>query len=292
MQYPGPSLSPERAHWLTTQVRRDILRMVTAVNSGHPGGSLGCTEYFVALFQEVLRHNPTEWSITGEGQDIFVLSNGHISPVYYSVLARTGYFPVSELATFRKLDSRLQGHPATKEHLPGIHIASGSLGQGISVALGAAIAKKMAGDPNLVYCLCGDGELNEGQPWEAAMFAAHRKADNLILTVDWNRKQIDGDTRQVLDTGDLVQKFDAFGWSTLHVPQAQANDYTAVRAALLDARDRLARHGRPVAILLETTMGFGVDFMADKYQWHGKAPNAEQFATAMAQLTLAAPEDY
>ena len=284
-------LSPERARWLCTQVRRDILRMVTAVNSGHPGGSLGCVEYFVALFFEVLRHRPQQWDVSAAGQDLFILSNGHISPVFYSVLARTGYFPLAELATFRKLDSRLQGHPATKEHLPGVHVATGSLGQGLSVAVGAAEGKRLAADPHLVYCLTGDGELNEGQPWEALLYAAHRKVDNLIVTVDWNRKQIDGDTRDVLDSTDLVAKFAAFGWATLHVPPPQANDYAAVREALRRA-GTLAGQGRPVAILLETVMGFGVDFMADNYQWHGKAPSKEQFDRAMAQLVLEGAEDY
>lgn len=274
---------------LCRQIRRDILRMVFAVNSGHPGGSMGCVELFVALYFKLMRYKPSPFNMDGVGEDLFILSNGHISPVFYSVLARAGFFDVPELATFRKLDSRLQGHPATAEHLPGVRIATGSLGQGLSVAVGAALAKKLNQDNHYVYCLCGDGEINEGQIWEAAMFATHHKVDNLIAMVDWNGKQIDGDTKDVLDTGDLVAKFKAFGWETLLLDKA--NDLAAVITTLEQAQ-KLANKGKPVVILLRTIMGYGVDFMADDYQWHGKAPNKEQFEKAMAQLPATAFGDY
>lgn len=263
-----------------SQVRRDIIRMVHAVQSGHPGGSLGCTEFMVALYFKVLRHDPTAWSMDGAGQDLFFLSNGHISPVWYSVLARSGYFPVKELATFRRLDSRLQGHPTTHEGLPGVRMASGSLGQGLSVAIGAALAKRLNQDPHLVYSLHGDGELQEGQVWEAAMSASAHKVDNLIATVDWNGRQIDGDVDQVMPLGDLPAKWRAFGWDVLEM---NGNDLGDVLRGLDEARARTGK-GRPVAILMRTEMGQGVDFMTGSHHWHGVAPNDEQAARALAQL--------
>ncbi|MEM1000339.1 MAG: transketolase [Bacteroidota bacterium] len=273
---------------LCTQVRRDILRMVHAVQSGHPGGSLGCTEFFVSLYFNHLRHDPTAWDMDGKGQDLFFLSNGHISPVWYSVLARSGYFPVPELATFRKIDSRLQGHPATKEHLPGVRVASGSLGQGMSVAIGAALAKKHNQEEHLVYSLHGDGELQEGQIWEATLFAAHHKVDNLISVVDRNRQQIDGNTEDVLALGELVPKFTAFGWEVLEMP---GHDVEAVLATLQEARSRTGQ-GKPIIIIMHTDMGRGVDFMEGTHEWHGKAPNDELFERAMAQLPATKYGDY
>lgn len=264
---------------LVTQVRRDIVRMVHKVNSGHPGGSLGCTEFFVALFNEVMEINDT-FEMDGIGEDLFFLSNGHISPVYYSVLARRGFFPVAELSTFRLINSRLQGHPATHEHLPGIRIASGSLGQGMSVAIGAALAKKLNKDPHLVYSLHGDGELQEGQIWEAVMFAAGRGIDNLIATVDRNGQQIDGPTEEVMPLGDVKTKFEAFGWKVLTLKEG--NDLQAVIATLEKAK-ALTGNGKPVAIIMDTVMGNGVDFMMHTHAWHGKAPNDEQLETALAQ---------
>ena len=263
----------------TQQVRRDILRMVHAVNSGHPGGSLGCAEFFTALYQEVMDYS-TDFSMDGKNEDIFFLSNGHISPVYYSVLARSGFFPVAELDTFRKLNTRLQGHPTTHEGLEGIRIASGSLGQGLSVALGAAISKKLNGDDKLVYSLHGDGELQEGQIWEAAMYASAKKVDNLISTVDLNGKQIDGSTDDVLPMGSIKAKFEAFGWDVLEVERG--NDIDAVITGLTDAKSRTGK-GKPVCILLHTEMGNGVDFMMHTHAWHGKAPNDEQLASALEQ---------
>ncbi|MFD0991931.1 transketolase [Tenacibaculum geojense] len=263
----------------TQQVRRDILRMVHAVNSGHPGGSLGCAEFFTCLYQEVMDYS-TEFTMDGKNEDLFFLSNGHISPVYYSTLARSGFFPVEELATFRKLDSRLQGHPTTHEDLPGIRIASGSLGQGMSVAIGAAEAKKLNNDDKLVYSLHGDGELQEGQIWEAAMYAAAKKVDNLISTVDVNEKQIDGTTDEVLAMGSLKQKFEAFGWDVLEVKEG--NNVEAVLAGLAEAKQRSGK-GKPVCVLLYTEMGNGVDFMMHTHAWHGKAPNDEQLASALEQ---------
>ena len=263
----------------TQQVRRDKLRMVHAVNSGHPGGSLGCAEFFTCLYQEVMDYS-TDFNMNGENEDLFFLSNGHISPVYYSVLSRSGFFPVEELATFRKLDSRLQGHPTTHEHLPGIRIASGSLGQGMSVAIGAAEAKKLNNDDKLVFSLHGDGELQEGQVWEAVMYAAAKKVDNLISTVDVNEKQIDGTTDQVLAMGSLKAKFEAFGWDVLEVKQG--NDVAAVLEGLNEAKSRTGK-GKPVCILLYTEMGNGVDFMMHTHAWHGKAPNDEQLESALAQ---------
>lgn len=264
---------------LVTQVRRDIVRMVHKVNSGHPGGSLGCTEFFVALFNEVMEINDT-FEMDGIGEDLFFLSNGHISPVYYSVLARRGFFPVAELSTFRLINSRLQGHPATHEHLPGIRIASGSLGQGMSVAIGAALAKKLNKDPHLVYSLHGDGELQEGQIWEAVMFAAGRGIDNLIATVDRNGQQIDGPTEEVMPLGDVKTKFEAFGWKVLTLKEG--NDLQAVIATLEKAK-ALTGNGKPVAIIMDTVMGNGVDFMMHTHAWHGKAPNDKQLETALAQ---------
>lgn len=270
------------------QVRRDILRMVHAVQSGHPGGSMGCTEYFTALYQVVMNHK-SDFTMDGKGEDLFFLSNGHISPVWYSVLARSGYFPVAELATFRKLNTRLQGHPTTHEGLPGIRVASGSLGQGLSVAIGAAQAKKLNGDPSLVYTLHGDGELQEGQIWEAAMYAAGNKVDNLISTVDVNGQQIDGSTDDVLPMGSLNAKFTAFGWDVIELPQG--NNIDAVIAALNDAKSRTGK-GKPVMILMHTAMGFGVDFMAGTHKWHGIAPNDAQLADALNQLSPTSLGDY
>ncbi len=263
------------------QTRRDIVRMVFNCQSGHPGGSLGCVEYFVALYGNVLKHKAKPFKMDGKGQDMFFLSNGHISPVWYSVLARTGYFPVAELASFRKLNSRLQGHPATHEGLPGVRIASGSLGQGISASIGAALAKKLDGDNRWIFCLTGDGELDEGQCWEAIMSAAHLKVDNLIVTVDWNGQQIDGPTREVMNLGNLPAKWKAFGWDVLILEKG--NDMDAVIAMLRKAKRRTGK-GKPVVILMKTDMGYGVDFMQGTHKWHGKAPNQEQFELAMGQL--------
>lgn len=263
----------------TQQVRRDIVRMVHAVNSGHPGGSLGCAEFFTCLYQEIMDYS-TDFSMDGKNEDLFFLSNGHISPVYYSVLARSGFFPVTELDTFRKLDSRLQGHPTTHEHLPGIRIASGSLGQGMSVAIGAAQAKKLDGDNKTVYSLHGDGELQEGQIWEAVMYAAAKKVDNLISTVDVNEKQIDGSTDEVLAMGSLKAKFEAFGWDVVEI--AEGNNVEAVLEGMAEAKSRTG-NGKPVCVLLRTEMGNGVDFMMNTHAWHGKAPNDEQLEVALAQ---------
>jgi transketolase len=274
---------------LSQQVRRDILRMVFNVQSGHPGGSLGCTEFFVALYGNVLKHSPKPFKMEGKNQDLFFLSNGHISPVWYSVLARTGYFPVAELNTFRKLNTRLQGHPTTHEGLPGIRVASGSLGQGMSVAIGAALGKRLDGDQRFVYCLTGDGELQEGQNWEAIMFAAHNKVDNLIVTVDWNGQQIDGSNDQVLSLGNLPAKWKAFGWDVLILEQG--NNLEAVIAMLRKAKRRCGK-GKPVVILMKTEMGYGVDFMQGTHKWHGKSPNQEQFDQAMAQLPKTTLGDY
>lgn len=265
---------------LCSQVRRDILRMVHAVNSGHPGGSLGCVEYFVALYGSVMKHN-NNFNMSGKDEDVFFLSNGHISPVWYSVLARNEYFPVSELATFRKLDSRLQGHPATHEGLPGIRVASGSLGQGLSVALGVAEAKKLDKDNGVVFTLHGDGELQEGQIWEAVMYAAANKVDNLISAVDYIGRQIDGDVEDVLSLGDLKAKFEAFGWETVVVEEG--NNLEAVHKALADAKANVG-NGKPQMLLLQTEMGAGVDFMMGTHKWHGVAPNDEQLENALGQL--------
>lgn len=262
-----------------TQVRRDILRQVHKVNSGHPGGSLGCAEFFTALYQEVMDRKEG-FSMDGKDEDLFFLSNGHISPVYYSVLARSGYFPVEELNTFRLINSRLQGHPTTHEGLPGVRIASGSLGQGMSVAIGAANTKKLNGDNHLVYSLHGDGELQEGQNWEAIMYAAAKKVDNLIATVDRNHQQIDGCTDDVLPMGDLGAKFKAFGWDVLEIKDG--NNITEVLEGLKEAKSRTGK-GKPVCILMTTVMGHGVDFMMHTHKWHGVAPNDEQLEKALAQ---------
>lgn len=264
---------------LTVQVRRDILRMVHKVNSGHPGGSLGCTEFFVALYNEIMELKD-EFDMDGKGEDLFFLSNGHISPVFYSVLARKGYFPVDELNTFRLIDSRLQGHPTTHEGLPGVRIASGSLGQGMSVALGAAQAKKLNKDSKMVYTLHGDGELQEGQNWEAIMYAAGKKVDNIIATIDYNGQQIDGATDDVLPMGDLKKKFEAFGWDVVDIKEG--NDLEAIIKGMKEAKSKTGK-GKPVCVLLHTVMGHGVDFMMYTHAWHGKAPNDEQLATALAQ---------
>jgi transketolase len=268
---------------ICTQVRRDIVRMVHAVNSGHPGGSLGCTEFLVALYFDVMQHNPVPFDMDAKGQDVFFLSNGHISPVFYSVLARSGYFDVAELSTFRKLNSRLQGHPATHEHLPGVRMASGSLGQGMSVAIGAALSKKLNHENNIVYSLHGDGELQEGQIWEAAMYAAAKKVDNLICTVDYNGQQIDGSTEQVMPLGSLQQKFEAFGWLVHTIEKGNQIDH--VVSGLKHAKT-LTGQGKPVLIIMHTEMGYGVDFMMGSHKWHGVAPNDEQLAVALTQLPL------
>ncbi|TXK74237.1 transketolase [Mesonia sp. HuA40] len=262
-----------------TQVRRDILRQVHKVNSGHPGGSLGCAEFFTALYQEIMDYT-TDFKMDGNNEDLFFLSNGHISPVFYSVLARSGFFPVDELNTFRLIDSRLQGHPTTHENLPGVRIASGSLGQGMSVAIGAAQTKKLNKDKHLVYSLHGDGELQEGQNWEAIMYAAGNQVDNLIATVDLNGQQIDGSTDRVLPLGNLKDKFEAFGWEVLEVKNG--NNITEVIQGLQDAKEKTGQ-GKPVCILLHTVMGNGVDFMMHTHEWHGKAPNDEQLEIALAQ---------
>ena len=264
---------------ITTQVRRDIVRMVHKVNSGHPGGSLGCTEFFVALYNEIMEINE-DLTIDGIGEDLFFLSNGHISPVFYSVLARRGFFPVEELNTFRLIDSRLQGHPTTHEGLPGIRVASGSLGQGMSVAIGAALAKKLNNDDHIIYSLHGDGELQEGQNWEAILYASGNKVDNLISTIDYNGQQIDGATKDVLPMGDLRAKFEAFGWDVLDIKHG--NDLDAVIEGLNEAKSRTGK-GKPVCVLLHTVMGNGVDFMMGTHAWHGKAPNDEQLEKALAQ---------
>lgn len=264
---------------IASQIRRDIVRMVHAVQSGHPGGSLGCTEYFTALYFEIMKHDPS-FDMDGIGEDLFFLSNGHISPVYYSALARSGYFPVSELATFRKINSRLQGHPTTHEHLPGVRMSSGSLGQGMSVAIGAALAKKLNHDDRFVYSLHGDGELDEGQNWEAILFAAHHKVDNLIATIDWNGQQIDGPTSKVLNLGNLNEKFSAFEWEVMEM---EGNDMESVVSGLRHAQT-LTGKGKPVVILMKTGMGHGVDFMVGSHEWHGIAPNDEQLKIALAQL--------
>jgi transketolase len=265
---------------LTTQVRRDILRMVHKVNSGHPGGSLGCAEFFVTLYHNFLNRKEGAFNMDGIGEDLFFLSNGHISPVYYSVLARTGHFPIEELNTFRLIDSRLQGHPTTHEGLPGVRIASGSLGQGMSVAIGAALAKKLNNDSHLVYSLHGDGELQEGQNWEAIMYAAGNKVDNLIATIDYNSQQIDGSTDDVLPMGDLKMKFEAFGWEVVEIQEG--NDITAINEGLVTAKAKTGQ-GKPVCVILKTVMGNGVDFMMHTHAWHGKAPNDEQLAIGLEQ---------
>lgn len=270
------------------QTRRDIVRMVHAVNSGHPGGSLGCTEFFTALYGKIMDYS-TDFKMDGIGEDLFFLSNGHISPVFYSTLARFGFFPVEELNTFRKIDSRLQGHPTTHEGLPGVRVASGSLGQGLSVAIGAALAKKLNNDDKLVYSLHGDGELQEGQIWEALMYAGAKGVDNLISTIDYNGQQIDGSTDNVLNLGDLHAKLEAFGWLVLE--EKEGNDLQKVIAILEKAKSETGK-GKPVAIMLHTEMGNGVDFMMGTHAWHGKAPNDEQLAKALEQNPETELKDY
>jgi len=262
-----------------TQIRRDIVRMVHGVQSGHPGGSLGCTDFLTALYFKVMEHNPS-FQMDAKNEDVFILSNGHISPVFYACLARAGYFPVKELGTFRKLNSRLQGHPTTHEHLPGVRIASGSLGQGLSVAIGTALAKKLNNDTHIVYSLHGDGELQEGQIWEAVMFGTHHKVDNLIATIDWNGQQIDGPTDKVMSLGNIKEKFESFGWATLDM---QGNDMDDVVKVLNQAKAMVGK-GKPIAIMMHTLMGKGVDFMENDHGWHGIAPNDDQLANALAQL--------
>jgi transketolase len=264
---------------IASQVRRDCLRMVHAVQSGHPGASLGCADFFTALYFEVMNHNP-KFNMDGDGEDLFFLSNGHISPVWYSVLARSGYFEISELATFRKLDSRLQGHPTTHEGLPGVRVASGSLGQGLSVAIGAALTKKLNGDKSIIYTLQGDGELQEGQNWEAFMFAPFHKVDNLIASIDYNGQQIDGPTEKVLSLENLQAKFEAFGW---HVITSDGNDMGEITKALHYAKS-LTGKGKPILNLMSTQMGYGVDFMVGTHKWHGSAPSDDQLKTALDQI--------
>jgi len=264
---------------ICSQVRRDIVRMVHAVQSGHPGGSLGCTEYFVAMYFHIMKHDKS-FNVDGVNEDLFFLSNGHISPVWYSTLARYGYFDIKELNTFRKLDSRLQGHPATEEGLPGIRVASGSLGQGLSVALGAAETKKLNGDDRLVYVLMGDGEQDEGQIWEAAMYGAHRKIDNIIASIDYNHQQIDGPIEQVMDLQNLKAKYEAFGWTVI---ESNGNDIENLIAKIKEAQS-LTGKGKPVLNIMHTDMGHGVDFMAGTHKWHGVAPNDEQLEQALGQL--------
>ena len=264
---------------VANQLRRDIVRMVHGVQSGHPGGSLGCADYFAALFFEIMKHD-RNFKMDGVNEDLFFLSNGHISPVYYSALAHSGYFEVKELASFRKINTRLQGHPTTHEHLPGVRVASGSLGQGMSVAIGAALTKKLNGDNHLVFSLHGDGELDEGQNWEAIMFAAHHKVDNLISTIDWNGQQIDGPTKKVMGLDSLRAKFEAFNWTVIEM---NGNDMDETVATLNKAKS-MTGQGKPICILMKTEMGKGVDFMEGSHEWHGIAPNDEQLAKALAQL--------
>ena len=272
-------MKEEKLKNFASQVRRDIVRMVHAQNSGHPGGSLGCVEYFTVLFNEIMNHN-TDFNMDGQNEDLFFLSNGHISPVYYSTLARCGYFSISELSSFRKIDSRLQGHPTTHEGLPGVRIASGSLGQGLSIAIGAATSKKLNNDISIVYTLHGDGELQEGQIWEAAMYASAKKIDNLIATIDYNGRQIDGDVDDVLSLGNLESKWIAFGWKTL---ECDGNNMEDVLNTLQEAKS-LTGKGQPIMIIMKTEMGFGVDFMMGSHKWHGVAPNDEQLENALNQL--------
>ncbi|MES2780116.1 MAG: transketolase [Bacteroidota bacterium] len=270
----------QKLNGIATQVRRDILRMVHGVKSGHPGGSLGCADFLTALYFEIMDHNPA-FNMDAKGEDVFFLSNGHISPVFYSVLARSGYFPVSELATFRKLDSRLQGHPATAEHLPGVRIATGSLGQGISVAVGAATAKKMNKDSKLVYALMGDGEIEEGQNWEAFMFAAHHKVDNLIVTIDFNGQQIDGSTKDIMGLGDdIADKLKAFGWEVLFM---NGHDMQNILDIMAKAKAATGK-GKPIFVVMKTEMGYPVDFMMGSHKWHGVSPNDAELASALSQL--------
>jgi len=265
---------------IASQIRRDIVRMVHANSSGHPGGSLGCTDFFTALYFEIMKHNPKNFQMDGKNEDIFILSNGHISPGFYSTLARSGYFDTKELSTFRKINSRLQGHPTPEENLPGVRVASGSLGQGLSVAVGAALTKKLNKEDRYVYCLCGDGELQEGQIWEAATYAAAKKVDNIIVTVDYNGKQIDGPVKEVMDLGDLKAKFQAFGWETLEM---DGNEMQQVIDTIKKAQSKTGNK-KPIIILMKTEMGMGVDYMMGTHEWHGVAPNDEQLEKALGQL--------
>jgi transketolase len=265
---------------IASQVRRDIVRMVSAVNSGHPGGSLGCTDFLTFLYFEAMNHSATPFSMDGKNEDLFFLSNGHISPVWYSILARSGYFPIAELGTFRKLSSRLQGHPSTDKKLPGIRMASGSLGQGLSNALGAAQTKRLNNDTSTIFTLHGDGELQEGQIWEAAMYAAANKVDNIIATIDFNGRQIDGDVENVLSLGNLEAKWEAFGWEVLSM---NGHDFENIREIMTLAKSKLG-NGKPILIIMKTEMGQGVDFMVGSHKWHGIAPNAEQLEDALKQL--------
>ena len=271
--------TPVELKKIASQVRRDIVRMVHGVQSGHPGGSLGCTDFLTTLYFNTMKHD-TDFKMDGKNEDLFFLSNGHISPVFYSVLARAGYFDIKELASFRRINSRLQGHPTTHDHLPGVRVASGSLGQGMSVAIGAALAKKFNGDKNLVFSLHGDGELDEGQNWEAILFAAHNKVDNLISTIDFNGQQIDGSTKKILNLGDIKQKFEVFDWSVLEMDGNDVDDVVAT----LDKAKSMTGQGKPICIVMKTSMGKGVDFMEGTHEWHGIAPNDEQLAKALAQL--------
>jgi len=275
-----PMPDPAQLTKISTQVRRDIIRMVHSAASGHPGGSLGAADYLVALYNEVMDHDPVKFDMDGTDQDIFILSNGHISPLLYSVLARKGYFPLEELGTFRKIGSRLQGHPSVEKGLPGVRIASGSLGQGLSVAVGAALSKKLNGENKKVYCLMGDGEQQEGQIWEASMFAAANKVDNLIAAVDYNGKQIDGPVDDVMPLGDLKAKWKVFGW---HVLEAEGNNMEDILKVLSEAKENTG-NGKPIVILLHTEMGYGVDYMMGTHKWHGVAPNDEEARLALEQL--------
>lgn len=273
---------------IAAQVRRDVVRMVYDVQSGHPGGSLGCADYLTALFFDIMNYKASPFNKTGNGEDMFFLSNGHISPVYYSVMARSGFFPVAELGTFRKLNTRLQGHPATHEGLEGIRVASGSLGQGLSVACGAALQKKLDGDSSLIYVLTGDGELQEGQIWEAVMYAGHKGLDNMIVAVDFNKAQIDGSTVDIMGFSELGNKFAAFGWEVMHM---DGNNMEEILTVVAGARQKTGQ-GKPIVIIMKTEMGMGVDFMMGTHAWHGKAPNADQFASAMQQLPVTELGDY
>jgi len=273
---------------IAAQVRRDIVRMVYGVQSGHPGGSLGCADYLTALYFNLMKYKVSPFNKSGNGEDMFFLSNGHISPVYYSILARVGFFPVPELATFRKLNTRLQGHPATHDSLPGIRIAAGSLGQGLSVAAGTALQKKLDGDHSLIYVLTGDGELQEGQIWEAVMYSAHNKLDNLIVAVDFNNAQIDGSTAEIMGFTELGSKFAAFGWEVM---QMDGNNMEDILTVVREAKGK-SGNGKPIVIIMKTEMGKGVDFMMGSHAWHGKAPNADQFASAMLQLPITELGDY
>lgn len=265
---------------IASQVRRDIVRMVHGAKSGHPGGSLGCADFLTALYFEVLKHNPSSFSMEGKGEDVFILSNGHISPVFYSVLARSGYFDVKELSSFRALNSRLQGHPATKEKLEGVRVATGSLGQGLSYAAGVALAKKLDKDPSFVYCLCGDGEIQEGQIWEAVMYTAHNKLNNVILTIDFNGRQIDGDTKDIMGFEELNSKFAAFGWQVIEM---DGNNMADVVEKLHQAKF-ISANNKPVCIIMKTEMGAGVDYMMGSHKWHGIAPSDDDLAKALNQL--------